>query len=439
MGRYFVKRCLIGALIACCGFGAAQAQTAPAPLPDPLTLEAALELADDAHPALLAARAELALAEAGRGRADAEGAMELGMEAWLTHLDPSDTALDESRNDSLATLTLSKRLYDFGRTEASQGAAGAAYRGKAWGLLGARQERRILIMQRFFDVLLADLRYARDNEAMSIAYVDYDKAQDRHELGQLSDIALADSERIYQDSRRQLVEARSMQRRTRARLALALNRPDELSANLLTPPLEALDRPLPMLDAVTQQALERNPGLQALRAELETARQAVARAENDFGPVIRAEVTAAEYARQTGSRHPLTASLVLELPLYTGGRSDAGVAAERARMHQAQARLATEEFAVREAAIDLVMELEVLEARRQELDVLGFYRELYLDRSRALYDLEVSTDLGDSMTLTSDHRWLEARARFDTALAWARLDALTGSLLTPDPSAEDIE
>lgn len=410
---------------------AAGAEEAPASLPDPLTLEAALVLADASHPDLLAAQADLALAAAERRRAEAADGLEVGVEAWLSGIDPSDESPDDSPNDSRASLRLTQQLYDFGYTDADQAAAAATHLGKTWALWDARQQRRIRIMQRFFDVLLADLQYARDNEAMSIAFVDYDKAQDRSELGKISDIELADAERVYQDSRRQLFEARALQRKTRGVLAMALNRPEELSANVLRPPLPALDRSIPDVDQVTREALERNPRLLALRAELESADHAVARAESEYGPVVRAEVEAAEYARVTGSRHPLTASLVLEMPLFTGGRSDAAEAAERARRQQARARLVQQEYAVRETALDLALELQVLEARREELEALGFYRELYLDRSRALYELELSTDLGDSMTLISDHRLMQARAEFDTALAWARLDALTGGLIEP--------
>ena len=60
---------------------------------------------------------------------------------------------------------------------------------------------------------------------------------------------------------------------------------------------------------------------------------------------------------------------------------------------------------------------------------MGNYRDLYLDRSRALYELEVRTDLGDAMSQISDVRLRRARIMFDWAMNEAKLRAMTGSLL----------
>jgi outer membrane protein TolC len=121
---------------------------------------------------------------------------------------------------------------------------------------------------------------------------------------------------------------------------------------------------------------------------------------------------------------------VLEVPLCDGGLRDAEVARERARLHELQAQLGEEELRVRQTVLELWLELDLLRAQRDEVAALGHHRELYLDRSRALYEMEVNADLGDSMTLISDHRLRQAATDFSIALAWARLDALTGK--TPD-------
>ncbi len=64
------------------------------------------------------------------------------------------------------------------------------------------------------------------------------------------------------------------------------------------------------------------------------------------------------------------------------------------------------------------------------------YRDLYLDRSRALYELEVRTDLGDAMARSTEAQWLAAQADYRLLLAWARLDALTGSNTVADEKGE---
>ena len=71
-----------------------------------------------------------------------------------------------------------------------------------------------------------------------------------------------------------------------------------------------------------------------------------------------------------------------------------------------------------------------LGSRRQleALQVRGDYRELYLDRSRALYELEVKTDLGDAMTEISALRLDTAFAEFEWMTTQAELAALAGLL-----------
>jgi len=84
-----------------------------------------------------------------------------------------------------------------------------------------------------------------------------------------------------------------------------------------------------------------------------------------------------------------------------------------------------------QTVLDLVQELENLKVERNAAKVRTNYRDLYLDRSRALYELEVNSDLGDAMTRVTEAQWLAAQVEFRLALAWARLDALTGDLIQP--------
>ncbi|MEW8428866.1 MAG: TolC family protein, partial [Candidatus Thiodiazotropha sp.] len=158
------------------------------PLPSPLTLEYALELADQAHPERSLAEADLAQARALSQQVEADDDMHVALSAELRLIEPSDAANDSSRNDSLARLSLSKQLYDFGRTGHAEEAAEAGLASRQWQLLEVRQQRRLEVMARFFDVLLADLEFARDNEALSIDYIRFDRARTKNELGKVSDI-----------------------------------------------------------------------------------------------------------------------------------------------------------------------------------------------------------------------------------------------------------
>ncbi len=398
------------------------------PLPSPLTLEYALSLADEGHPERRSADAALAQAEALKQQAEAADDFNLTLSAELRAIEPSEISVYQSHNDSLARLNLSKQLYDFGRTAHAREAAEAGLDSQRWQLVNVRQQRRLEVMERFFAVLLADLEFTRDNEALSIDYIRFDRARTKQELGKVSDIELLELETVYQQSRRKLSLSRNRQRITRSQLAIALNRPGELPSNLETPvfgPVEVASEVAPLID----RALQDNPRMKALRAQLQAAQMQLSAHEAEGNPVIRAELQAAAYKRELGGRDPLSAALVFEWPLYQGSRVDAKVAEQRARVLQKQAELSSYEMALRQQLLDDWMALQELLIARDGLQVKGDYRDLYLDRSRTLYDLDMASDLGDSMTQIAAVQYERAKNLFQIQLTQARLDALTGGLL----------
>jgi outer membrane protein TolC len=406
------------------------------PLPSPLTLQYALELADESHPERSLAEADLAQARAIAEQVEAGDDAYLALTAALRVIDPSDIAADDSRNDSLARFNLSKRLYDFGRTSHAREAAEAGLASQQWHLLQVRQQRRLDVMARFFDVLLADLEYARDNEALAIDFIRFDRAQAKNELGKVSDIEMIELESTYQQALRKMTASRNRQRITRSQLAISLNRPVDLPAELESPQLASIGK-LPELEAVVEKALRDNPKIKTLQAELESAKQQLQASEAEGNPVLRAELEAAAYRRELGGRNPLTAALVIELPLYQGGRVASDIAEQRALVDRKQAELAAYELVLRQQLLDFWMELERLKVERDELQVTGDFRDLYLDRSRTLYELDVATDLGDSMSQIADIMLQRAKNDFQIQLTHARIKALTGELLTPAEHEND--
>ena len=397
----------------------------PPPLPQPLTLEFALSLADAPHPRLEASRAALALARAEAAEAAATDDATAVLSGVLAWAEEDNFGEDEDHEVGLA---VRKRLYDFGYTASRREAAEALVRGSESSLVDRRQQRRIAILEAYFDVILADLAYARDNEAMALGYVRYDRLRDRHELDQVSDLELFEAEATYQELRRAVMRSGAAQRSTREALAAALNRPGQPPSDVARPPrLPGNERPLPEVDALQARAMAHNPRLEALRAELEGAARRIAAARASDGPVVRGELDAGTQSRNLGSgANDWRAGIVLDIPLYQGGRTDARIARAQAGYERVKAALARQHMAVRRAVVDLWLELDVLRREREVNAVRRDFTELNLDRSRTLYQMEAISDLGDSMVMTSEVRLAIARTDFETALAWARLDALTG-------------
>ena len=398
-------------------------------LPTPLSLEDALAFAKRDRPVLELARADRDVSAAALAEVDAISGVRLSAVGELRAVRPSHVSDDRDSNDSSARLALRKRLYDFGYTEALSQSARKADVGSEWRYRQARQQAHLAVMRRFLDVILADLQFARDNEAMATAFIDVDRARDRHALGRVSDVELLRLDAAYQDALQMRSESQSLQRAARARLAIAMGRPDELASDLIRPTAPDIAVPLPDYEDLLAEILAGNPEVKALRAEVEAAEAAVAAARADYGPVVSGELAASVHNRGTSSTHPLGAALVLEVPLLTGGAKDATIATARAELRGSRARLQAHEHALRERVLVLWQRFDHLRSRLRGLKVRGDFRELYLDRSRALYELEVKTDLGDAMTEISALRLDEASAEFDWMMARAKLAALAGRLL----------
>lgn len=419
------------ALIVCAllllGTGSAMAADSQG-LPEPLTLEYALSLADAPHPDLELAKADIDAARADEAQAESATGWNARLEARARLVQPPPISPDQRHNDSRFGLIVSKDLYDFGRSDHSVEAAGYDVKSRSLLYFNARQQRRLDIMRRYFNVLLADLQYMRDNEDMAVVYVALDRLRDRQELGQVSDIQVLKKQAEYQRVREKRTQSENMQRATRVRLAIALNHPDDPPSTLAKPKMPWLKRKLPEVEELQKQALEHNPMLRALHAQLAAARERVAAKRAGDRPVLRGEAETFTYARQMGSYDKWQAGLILEVPLLSGGSVDAAVAKEQAEVYRLQARLAKTRMDIRQDVLDTWLSLHTLKTRRQADRAETDYRDLYLDRSRALYQMEVKADLGDSMVKISDAELEAARTDFKMGMAWARLDALTGAL-----------
>jgi len=408
------------------------------PLPNPLTLEQVLQLADAPHPDIDRVQAQLDAARAGLTQAESVSGFRAQLDATPQWSLPSQRTNDDFVNDSRARFVVSKRLYDFGRSASLESAARADIASREQQMLDARQARRLDLMARYFDVLLADLRYAVDNETLAYRYVRFDQSRDRHRLGQISDVDLRELETLYQDSLIARTRSLKRQAQTRQQLALALNRPDQLPVDLVLPQLPGNDREPPELDAQLALARQQNPALTVLRKELEASRARIDAERARRYPVLSAEGEVAYYERELPGREDVRATLNLRVPLWQGGEDRAAIQAALARQQEADARLRRAELDLRQTLLDLIQEIETLRIERNAAKVRSAWRELYLDRSRALYEMEVRTDLGDAQTRITEAQWQAAQVEFRLALAWARLEAVTGQL-TASPSKESLK
>lgn len=131
--------------------------------------------------------------------------------------------------------------------------------------------QRLAILERFFDVLLADQTLTRYNEAMAVAYVQFDRARARQELGQYSELHVTELEEAFENIRRRYVASGASQRLTRSLLAQAMDHPRNLPRDLVPPRLHPPPEELPQLDEMVEAASAGNRWLIDLKAGFDEA------------------------------------------------------------------------------------------------------------------------------------------------------------------------
>lgn len=417
--RWTLFACLLVSGVACAAAPAAR-----------LTLADALAAADLPHPDLRNAQADVSTAEADVQAARARQDLSVSVEGVLRSGRPT-AGVDGWRTDNSVRLVARKNLLDFSRSELALGAARAETAARESALLDIRDQRRLEIMARYFDVLLADHQYAADNEFMAVAYVAMDNARDRVALGQLSRPDFAVLEARYQDLREKRNASLARSRAARALLANALNRPGELPSELEEPKLSANNVSVPEYEALLPIVLAQNRRLLAQQQLLVASQQRLEGLRVETAPSLDAEIEAADYSRGAITRDRLRGGLVLSWPIYQGGRMDARIAREQAQFQKQQAATDKLKMELSQALLETWLEIEQLRgsgrpAAQKQIE----YRDTALERSRAEYELELKTNLGDSMAQTMTARLRARSVEYRLALALARLEALAGRPLT---------
>jgi hypothetical protein len=236
-------------------------------------------------------------------------------------------------------------------------------------LFSSKESVQLDILQRFFDVLLADTNFAFNNENMAGAYITYDRTVNRQELNAASELLVAEKESEYNRIRQQRFASENTQRLTRSLLAQAVNSPEKLPADLV--PIEnlpAIPAELPSLNELYAITLKENNGLKKRLDDLSNKEKAVV------------------------------------------------------------------EMMLRQYLLEQLLLIQQLNVAQTNAETETYWRDLKLDQSRTLYDMEVKSDLGDSMAQQTRAHLQEKQISYCKTLAWGALNLLQGrELLYSEP------
>jgi outer membrane protein TolC len=348
----------------------------------------------------------------------------------------------ESQNHNLLALHLGKVLYDFDQTDLLVLSAQQRLDAEKTLSEAVDNQQRFAIMQGFFNVLLADFQFRIDDEAMAIEYVGFDKVKDRNAIGQLSDVDLLAAESSYQKALVNRMRSESRQLQSRVELVNILHQPNARPGEFTFPSLKRFaKRSLEdlSLEDLQAQVLQESPKLQAISQQLDSQKSNLESALSQGKPTVRADAWAGQLSSYPEIRGGnWRAEISVNIPLYDQGSQAAAVATSQANLAMTEAEYQQLSQSLRAEVTELYFQIKLLQAEKKQHYAFGDYADLYLDYSRALYENEAATDLGDAMVRLSQANYDLVAWKFKQALLWSQIDYLMGKKVGLEQSASAV-
>ncbi|MGD2173451.1 MAG: TolC family protein, partial [Gammaproteobacteria bacterium] len=322
-----------------------------AALPEPLTLDAALETAQNpAHYELVELDQQMQVVAGELGIEENYG-FNLDLRGRLAKVGPSDYAPDTPDDDSAAQLVLSKPIYDFGLRDSREDYLALQLQALESQKQLLIERRRLKIMERYFEVLNADNEFLAENEAMAIGYIRYDNAREDFEMGLVSQSEVLRLQATYETIRQQREQAMHRQRLNRAMLAEAMGYPEQIPSSLEIPSIDTGRKIPENFDGLLERALTNSLEARLANTNARVAQAAIGIAEDSDNARLDLELEVATYARDSRLRDDWRAVLLFDIPLYSGASP------EKVNLAQARHRLAL----ANQQQLESQLRLEVLE------------------------------------------------------------------------------
>ena len=189
-----------------------------------------------------------------------------------------------------------------------------------------------------------------------------------------------------------------------------------------------LDR-LPEIEQLYAIAEKNNPRLTSIQHKLESMRFQLTAFQAEKYPVISLHLQVADYARDLGSSDKYRAGIEIKVPLYQSGQENAKIKLATGKLIQLEAEKLTIKQELEQQILEVWLNISDLKQFFSDPDFNLDYRDLYLERSRTLYELEVTSDLGDAMAELTQAQLFKSQTVFQLAVSWAKLDSLLGNLV----------
>ncbi|MCH9646411.1 MAG: TolC family protein [Proteobacteria bacterium] len=333
---------------------------------------------------------------------------------------------DDAINNSHAFVYLKKTLYNQA-IEIGKSAQLDTINNENLSLQQLKQDKSIQLMRSFFDIVLADLSYETALQKLAISAIREGRVRDDYDTQSASEVMLLEKQADTQLSQVQRIKAESAQIQTRAKLAQLLNisyenRPDEV----VKPDYKHLFKKDLDDFSYYQKKLKNNLKLKQLEQSLQAIKRQISQQKNNLGIVINSSARLGEQGYQREKNGQWRAGLQLSMPFGTDANQESKISQLMIQSKKKQLEIEQLQQDLLGEALDHYLNLSALRQIHKALIVELDYRDLHLEKARANYEMEIKSDIGNSMTSYTDSERKLAENEFNYVITLKKLHHLIG-------------
>lgn len=333
----------------------------------------------------------------------------------------------DDRDYSHAFVKINKVLFDQ-NIEIAQNATKNVLKNEKFTLQQLRDEKIIQVMQAFFDVILADMRYETILERLAMSAIRANRVQDNFDIEDASEVELLEKQALTQIDVSKRIAGEAQQITTRAKLAQLLDiayedRPDDL----VKPNLKHFfKKELNEFEVWQKKVQSNNPELIELKRVLADLKQQKNLEVNNQEMTISSTIRLGKQAYDSSKNGNWRAGLNFTMPFGQSDSQKKKTAKILAKIQQQQLRIDKHSQDLNQRALTLWLKLKTFKQLNSALTTELDYRDLYLERARANYEMEIKSDIGDAMSNLTDTEWKLTKNEFDFVLTFTQLQQLAG-------------
>lgn len=334
---------------------------------------------------------------------------------------------NSSKNDSYAFIKISQILFDQ-NVDVARSRTKSTSKNLQFEQQQLKNNKTIKVVRAFFDVVLADMRYETVSEQLAISAIREGHVKDDFDIQYASEVDLLEKQVQTQLDVSRRIEAESEQISTRAKLAQLLNiayedRPDDLVKPNLS---HILVKKLEEFEFWQKKILTADPELGNMQRILVDLKQQVVNEKNNNEILLSSSIRLGEQGYQRDKNGQWRISLNFVMPLGRSYAQERNISELLLKVEQQQLSIEGFSQELNQKALLLWLKLKTLKQLHKALIIELDYRDLYLERSRANYEMEIKSDIGNAMANLTDTEWKLTKNEFDYIVLLIQLQQLSG-------------